>query len=48
MRLALFLCAAVAIIQPGFAAAADDAVVAALGKRLFPVVSSMKRSQTTA
>lgn len=48
MKLALFLCAAVAIIQPGFAAAADDAVVATLGKRLFPVVSSLDRSQATA
>lgn len=34
MRVALFLCAALAAIEPGFAATADDGVIAALGKRL--------------
>lgn len=41
MKLALFLCAVVAVAQPGFAATADDAVVAALGKRLFPAAASV-------
>jgi hypothetical protein len=48
MRLALFLCAALAAIEPSCAATATDGVIATLGKRLFPVVSSMDRSQATA
>ncbi|WP_149194457.1 YdcF family protein [Luteimonas suaedae] len=48
MRLALLLCMAVAAIQPAFASTADDKVVASLGKRLFPVVAAMDRSQASA
>lgn len=48
MRRALFLCAALAAVEPGFAATAEDGVIATLGKRLFPVVSSMERSQASA
>lgn len=48
MRVALFLCAALAAFEPGHAAAVEDGVIAALGKRLFPVVSSMDRSRVTA
>ena len=48
MRLALFLCAALAAIEPSCAATAQDGVIATLGKRLFPVVSSMDRAQATA
>ena len=48
MRLALWLCMAVAAIQPGFAAAAEDHVNVMLGRRLFPVVAAMDRSQATA
>jgi hypothetical protein len=47
MRLALFLCAALAVIEPSCAATAEDGVIATLGKRLFPVVASMDRSQAT-
>jgi hypothetical protein len=46
MRLALWLCLIVAAIQPAAAATAtEDGVIAALGKRLFPVVAAMDRSQ---
>lgn len=48
MRLALSLCMAVAAIQPVFASAAEDKVIAALGQRLFPVVAAMDRSQASA
>ncbi|MEZ0471168.1 YdcF family protein [Luteimonas salinilitoris] len=48
MRLALLLCMALAAIQPVFAATAEDRVIAALGKRLFPVVAAMDRSQAGA
>lgn len=48
MRLALLLCMAVVAIQPVFAATAEDRVNATLGKRLFPVVAAMDRSQATA
>jgi len=41
---ALFLCAALAIFQPGYAATVEDGVIAALGKRLFPTVAAMDRS----
>jgi hypothetical protein len=45
MRLALWLCIGVAAFQPVFAAAAEDKTVAALGKRLFPVIAAVDRSQ---
>ena len=45
MRLALLLCMALAAVQPVFAAAADDKVIATLGKRLFPVVTAMDKAQ---
>jgi hypothetical protein len=48
MRLTLLLWMAVTAIQPVFAATADDKVIAALGKRLFPVVTTMDRSQADA
>ena len=48
MRLVLLLCLAVAPIRPGFAATAEDRVNAMLGKRLFPVVTAMDRSQASA
>jgi len=48
MRFALLLCMAVVAIQPVFAAAAEDKVIAALGKRLFPVIAAMDRSQADA
>lgn len=48
MRVALFLCMVVVAIRPGSAAAAEDGVTAALGKRLFPVVAAMDGSQATA
>jgi hypothetical protein len=48
MRLALLLCMALAAVQPVFAATADDKVIAALGKRLFPVVTAMDKSQADA
>lgn len=48
MRLALFVCAALAAFQPGYAATVQDAVTATLGKRLFPNVSSMNRSAAPA
>jgi len=48
MRLALLLCMAVAAIQPVFAATAEDQVHATLGRRLFPVLAAMNRSQATA
>lgn len=48
MRLALLLCMAVVAIRPGFAATAEDSVNAMLGKRLFPVLAAMDRSQATA
>lgn len=44
MRLALLLCMALAAVQPAFAAA-DDKVVATLGKRLFPVVTTIDKAQ---
>ncbi|WP_161829707.1 YdcF family protein [Steroidobacter agaridevorans] len=47
MRSALFLCAALAAFQPSHAGSVEDGVMAALGNRLFPVVSSMERSGTT-
>lgn len=48
MRVALFLCMVVVAIRPGSAAAAEDGVTVALGKRLFPVVAAMDGSQATA
>ena len=45
MRLALLLCMALAAVQPVFAETADDKVVATLGKRLFPVVTVMDKTQ---
>jgi hypothetical protein len=47
VRPALFLCAALAALQPSFAATVEDGVIATLGKRLFPIVSSMNRSAAT-
>lgn len=44
MRLALLVCMAVAAIQPAFARTGEDQVIAALGKRLFPVVAAMDRA----
>jgi hypothetical protein len=48
MRLALFLCATLAVIEPCSAATAEDGVIAMLGKRLFPAISSMDSVQVTA
>ncbi|WP_368563258.1 YdcF family protein [Pseudoxanthomonas sp. UTMC 1351] len=48
MRFALLLCMAVAAIQPVFAVTAEDKLIAALGKRLFPVVTAMDASQASA
>ena len=48
MRLALFVCATLAAFHPSFAATVEDGVIATLGKRLFPIVSSMDRSRATA
>lgn len=48
MRLLLLMCMAVAAIQPVFAATVEDRTIAALGKRLFPVVAAMDRSQASA
>jgi hypothetical protein len=48
MRFALLLCMAVAAIQPVFAATTEDKVIATLGKRLFPVVTALERSQAGA
>lgn len=48
MRFALLLCMAVVAIRPGFAATAEDAAIATLGKRLFPVVAAMDGAQATA
>lgn len=51
MRLALLLCMGLAAIQPVFAATegtTEDKVIAALGKRLFPVVTAMDKLQAGA
>jgi hypothetical protein len=48
MRLALLLCMTFAAIQPASAAKAEDKVIAALGKRLFPVVVAMDQAQASA
>ncbi|HSX63937.1 MAG TPA: YdcF family protein, partial [Pseudoxanthomonas sp.] len=45
MRLALLLYIGVAAFQPALAATAEDKTIAALGKRLFPVIAVMDRSQ---
>lgn len=45
MRLALLLYIGIAAFQPVFAATAEDRTIAALGKRLFPVIAVMDRSQ---
>lgn len=44
MRLALLVWMAIAAIQPALAKAGEDQVIAALGKRLFPVVAAMDRA----
>lgn len=48
MRLALLLCVAVAAVQPVFAATAQDQAIAALGQRLFPLATTLDRSQAGA
>lgn len=47
MRRTLWVCAALAAFQPSLAATVEDGVIAALGKRLFPIVSSMHRADAT-
>lgn len=48
MRFALCLCLLAAAIPSGFAAAAEDATVAALGKRLFPVITTLDPARAPA